>query len=282
MLRSVMGSWIVGFCIATAAQAAPTRRKPPAPAIPAAPEPAPALAPAPAPVLTKPAPALPVDAPLIDALVEPPPEPPTFQVALKIGGGFNTEDETKSSAGLVRVGIAGDWEFAPNFRAAFSFASSFSSTTLFSPSPDGSPFTQATVAEQRYDVGLGVNYRFSFLNNRVDLEPGLAFRAGLFHNTLFPTNVGGLAPELLLRWRLASAFAVEVNGAYTYNLVFRAVPSSNPLGKPLGLGTWGLGGRYFLADGRQSLRLGYVGDVLTLDHTNRVFHSLEASYSVAF
>jgi hypothetical protein len=209
-------------------------------------------------------------------------ERPKLRLSATAGGGLTTQDETQDNAGLVRFAVSGDWEFANNFRAGLSFGSSFYSARYLTvgPAPDGSSLNRSQVSEQRYDLGAGVSYRWTLASGHLDLEPWLGLRSNLFRNTAAPQNLFGVAPDLLVRVRPGTSVAIEINGGFTYNLI--TPPTSNALGRAQSMGTYGIAGRYFFAGTPHSVRLGFVGDVLTLAHSYRLYDTVEATYTLSF
>lgn len=208
------------------------------------------------------------------------PAPRTFRLEPFAAGGWTSESVTGLATPLMRFGVEGGWGFG-DLTTFFSLGMlSYQATYLGDSFGPGGVLRHQTVAEQRYDVGLGLNYRVG--NDTIEFIPGLSVRANVLQNAVVPAMLGGVAPEAVLRIHFDRAFAFEAGGGYTYNLFFGDSIEGAVLGRPLGMAWYSAGVRYRPAGSPAAVLLGFRGEALAFEHTYRLYNTFALNLGRAF
>jgi hypothetical protein len=224
--------------------------------------------------------------PPVVAAASPAAERARLHLVPTIGFGMTSEASVHDAVGTFTVGGTLAYDFTDAFTLSLGSAHLSSSRTYLGLRLDATQqqASSAQVYEQHVALELLGSYQLLGLMGVTDQRLRLAVVAGpstrFFWNDSYGSMTGGVGVGGRARWAFSDHLDVTVGGLWTYNFFFKNTGLASVLGKPVAVSS--LEGSFGLClSPRTRLGLGYAGEVLTLDHSYRLYHSLGLTFDLA-
>lgn len=211
---------------------------------------------------------------------------PRLHLTPTIGFGITSEASVHDAAGTFTVGGTLAYDFTDALTVSLGSTHLNSSRTYLGVrlDPTQRQASSAQVYEQRVALELLARYELTGLMGVRDKRVQLAVVAGpstrFFSNDSYGNMSGGVGIGGRARWAFSDQLDVMLGGLWTYNFFFKNTGLASALGKPMAVSTLDGSFGLHLSD-RTRLGVGYSGELLTLDHSYRFYHSLGLTFDLA-
>lgn len=248
-----------------------------------------AAAPAPVADLTPQPEPSPVVAPLVSKPADPGPERARWYITPRLGVGTTTEPDVGESTETFGFGLTLEYGFTDDASLMLSARDQLFRRDYLTSRPDLAQqgAARTSLDEQKLSGELLFAYElpglFGFEQPWLRLAVLVGPSGRFFFNDALRSQAAGLAAGLRTSFAFSDQLDLRVQGLYGYNLLQHIVKDEvqlNAMGGPLAYATYGASLGMRLAPGTR-FGIGYDGEIVVLEKSMRLFHSLAFVFDVA-